>query len=301
MEALNKLAHRIARLVPNDGIHATGIPRLTLVRMASPTEPLHQLMQPALCIIAQGRKQTIVGDRTMIYGAGQHLVVSVDVPIVGQVIEASSDEPYLCIRLDIDTSVVTSLILEMGLNRTESRDEADYAYCVAETSAPLLDAASRLIALLEHPDDIPMLAPMIEREIFYRLLTGKQSARLIEIATGESRLIQVNRAIGWIKKNYAEAFSIDELAIEARMSTSSLHLHFKEVTGLSPLQYQKQLRLQEARRLILSQSLDAATASFRVGYGSPSQFSREYNRLFGAPPLKDVQRLRAAPQRYAEA
>jgi AraC-like DNA-binding protein len=301
METLKTLADRIARLVPNDGVHATAVPRLTLVRMSSPTEPSHHLMQPAVCIIVRGRKQTIVGDRVLTYGAGQHLVVAVDVPIIGQIIEATSDEPYICIRLDIDVSVVSGLLLEMGLNRPENRSEPDCAYCVAETPTPLLDAAARLVALLEQPHDIAMLAPMIEREILYRLLTGKQSARLIEIATGESRLIQVNRAIGWIKKNYTEAFSIDELAVEARMSTSALHLHFKEVTGLSPLQYQKQLRLQEARRLILSQSIDAATASFRVGYGSPSQFSREYNRMFGAPPLKDVQRLRAAPQRYAEA
>lgn len=301
MQSLSALAGQIVRLVPEDGFHATAVPRLKLVRMSAVTEPLHALMQPAVCILVQGRKQSVVGDRVLTYGPGQHLVVAVDVPIVGQIVEASREAPYLCIRLDIDPSIVSQLLLEMGMARADTRGGEECAYCVAETPPALIDAASRLVGLLEHPDDIPMLAPMIEREILYRLLNGKQSARLIEIATGESRLVQVNRAIGWIKKNFAEAFSIEEVATEARMSTSALHLHFKEVTGLSPLQYQKQLRLQEARRLILSQSLDAATASFRVGYGSPSQFSREYNRMFGAPPLRDVQRLRAAPERYAEA
>jgi AraC-like DNA-binding protein len=160
-------------------------------------------------------------------------------------------------------------------------------------SPDLLDAAIRLVRLTTRPEDIAVLAPMIKREILYRLLKSDQATRLQQIALAESRLQQVNRAIGWIKRNYREAFAIETVAAEARMSPSALHLHFKAVTAMSPLQYQKQMRLQEARRLMLSEALDAASAGFRVGYDSASQFSREYARLFGAPPLRDVARLKA--------
>jgi AraC-like DNA-binding protein len=199
--------------------------------------------------------------------------------VLGEVIEASPDRPYLCIRLDLDRTMLGQLMLEAGI--APATDAPATASLQVSTVTPeLLDAATRLMRLLDKPDDIAVMAPMIEREILYRLLLGDQGARLKQIAVADSKLQQVNRAIGWIKRNYQKSFSVEAVAAEARMSPSALHQHFKAVTAMSPLQYQKQLRLQEARRLILANALDAASAGFRVGYESPSQFSREYSRLF---------------------
>lgn len=299
MTEQNALADLIARYATSDGIHATAIPRLSLIRISSPTEPIHALHEPALCIVVQGRKQVILGDRIYRYGPEQYLVVSVDVPIIGQVTEASPTQPYLCFRLDLDPGVLSALIMEAGL--ASGAGESDAAgLCLDPVTPELLSAAARLVALLETPRDAPILAPLAEREILYRLLTGSQGPRLREIAHAESKLQQVNRAIGWIKRNYHKPFRIESVAQEARMSASALHQHFKAVTAMSPLQYQKQLRLQEARRLILAQAMDAATAGHNVGYESPSQFSREYSRLFGAPPIRDIARMRAMPESAAQ-
>ncbi|RDJ22141.1 AraC family transcriptional regulator [Bosea caraganae] len=298
MTEQNALADLIARYATSDGTHATAIPRLSLIRMSTPTEPIHALHEPALCIVVQGRKQVMLGDRIYRYGPEQYLVVSVDVPIVGQVTEASPGEPYLCFRLDLDPGVLGALIMEAGLDSGAS-DNPGAGLCLDPVTPELLSAASRLVTLLAAPRDAPILAPLAEREILYRLLTGSQAPRLREIAHAESKLQQVNRAIGWIKRNYDKPFRIDNVAQEARMSASALHQHFKAVTAMSPLQYQKQLRLQEARRLILGQAMDAATAGHNVGYDSPSQFSREYSRLFGAPPIRDIARMRAAPESAA--
>lgn len=297
--AVAGLAAEIARFTSVDGLHTTAIPRLSLFRTSCPTEPVHGVQNPALCIVAQGKKQAMLGEEVLSYGAGQCLVISLGVPVVGQVIEASPDEPYLCFRLELDPAMLAGMIFEMKLPPTE-RCREPLAVGVSAADAALADAASRLVRLIEAPQDIAMLAPLVEREILYRLLTGPQAGRLREIATGESRAQQVSRAIGWLRDNFAEPFRAETLAVEARMSLSSLHFHFKEVTGMSPLQYQKQIRLQEARRLILAQALDAASAGHRVGYDSPSQFSREYSRLFGAPPRRDIDRLRAAPERFVE-
>jgi AraC-like DNA-binding protein len=298
MRQADELAALIGRLVTSDGVHETAIPRLALIRACQPTEPVHAVHEPALCIIVQGRKQVMLGERIYLYDRTQYLVVSVDLPVVGQVIEASAEVPYLCLRLDIDPVQLGALMLESKTdsNRQSEGGHTDAGPCLAvNPAAPeLLDAVLRLVRLLETPRDISVLAPLAEREILYRLMNGEQAARLRQIATAESKLQQVNRAIGWIRRNYDKAFSIEALASEASMSPSALHQHFKAVTAMSPLQYQKQLRLQEARRLILGAALDAASAGFRVGYESPSQFSREYRRLFGAPPLRDVARLRSA-------
>ncbi|PZN94493.1 MAG: AraC family transcriptional regulator CmrA [Hyphomicrobiales bacterium] len=293
MQQVEKLAALAGRLVATDGIHETAIPRLALIRSCRPTEPLHVLHEPALCIIVQGRKQVMLGSSVYCYDRSQYLVVSVDVPVVGQVIEASAEQPYLCIRLNLDPVLLGSIMLEAGVDEAVGSG-ARPGLALNPATPEVLDAALRMVRLLETPRDIPMLAPLAEREILYRLMNGEQAVRLCQIATGESRLQQVNRAIGWIKRNYDKAFSVETLAREARMSPSALHQHFKAVTTMSPLQYQKQLRLQEARRLILGTALDAASAGFRVGYESPSQFSREYRRLFGAPPLRDAARLRGS-------
>jgi AraC-like DNA-binding protein len=218
--------------------------------------------------------------------------VSVDVPITSQILDARPDRPYLCLRLDLDPAAIAALMLESDMERAE-REVPGPAVAISTLGPELLDAAIRLLRLLDTPRDIPVLAPLAEREILYRLLRGDQAARMSQIACAASKLQQVNRAIGWIKRNFREPFSVDVLAAEACMSSSALHQHFRTVTGMSPLQYQKQLRLQEARRLMLCQAVDAAVAGHRVGYESPSQFNREYRRLFGAPPVRDIERLRA--------
>lgn len=292
MQRIEELASLISRLAPTDGVHATAIPRLALIRAGQPTEPMHNVHEPALCIVVQGRKRVILGDRLYHYDRSHYLVVSVDLPVIGQVIEATPEQPYLCVKLDLDRVSLGAIMLEAGVDEAAAT-EAGPGLTLNPAAPELLDAVLRLVRLLETPRDIAMLAPLAEREILYRLMTGGDAARLRQIATAESRLQQVNRAIGWIRRNYDKAFSVEVLAQEAAMSPSALHQHFKAVTAMSPLQYQKQLRLQEARRLILGTALDAASAGFRVGYESPSQFSREYRRLFGAPPLRDAARLRS--------
>ncbi|CAN7581571.1 AraC family transcriptional regulator [Bosea sp. LjRoot90] len=291
MRQVEELAALIARFAPTDGVHMTTISRLKVVRLSQPSEPMHGLHEPALCIIAQGAKQVILGDRIYRYDAAHCLVVSLDLPVIGQVIEATPEKPYLCVKLELDPLAISALMLESA-PFAERELSPGPGMTVSPMTPALLDAVIRLTGLLAAPADVPMLAPLAEREILYRLLTGEQAARLRQIAVAESKLQQVNRAIGWIKRNYRKPFSIEIVATEARMSPSALHQHFKAVTAMSPLQYQKQLRLQEARRLILANAQDAASAGFEVGYESPSQFSREYSRLFGAPPLRDVARLR---------
>lgn len=300
MDQLHQLSDLIARNTEEDGVIDTAIPRLSVIRTSEPTEPLHALHQPAVCIIAQGTKQVMLGDEIFHYTPGQYLVVSVDMPVTGQVLQARPEQPYLCLRLDLDLKLLSDMLVEMpdAFSIPTNRFK-----CIglSPTTPEFLDAAIRLTQLLERPDEIAFMAPLIERELMFRLLRGGQAQMIRQILSPENRLQQVNRAIAWIRQNFAASFSIEQVASEARMSTSSLHEHFRQVTAMSPLQYQKQLRLQEARRLILGSALDAATAAHRVGYDSPSQFSREYRRLFGAPPIQDITRLRNEPARYVEA
>ena len=303
MLQLQTLADIIARHTESDGVFATEIPRLSLVRMSKRTEPMQGVQHPSLCLIAQGTKQVLLADEVFEYGPARHLIASADLPITGQVIEASPEEPYLSIKLDLDLSVLGAMMIEMppAPETFTTAKTCGKAICLSRTDPQLLEAAVRLLRLLDTPDDIPFLAPLAEKELLYRLMRGDQAKKLHRMLMPESRLQQVNRAIAWIRQNYAKPFSVDRVAQEARMSTSSLHEHFKEVTAMSPLQYQKQLRLQEARRLILSEALDATSAAHRVGYDSPSQFSREYRRLFGAPPIQDVSRLKTEPASFAPA
>lgn len=291
MADIRELAELIERFTDGDGAHETPIPHLFLHRLSYPTTPLYAVYEPAFCIIAQGSKQVMTGDQIYVYDASKYLVVSVDVPIVAHITEASPSAPFLGLRLDLDPAAIGALMMESDVKRAAAAQPGP-SLGISDLSGELIDAAVRLLRLLASPRDIPILAPLAEREILYRLLRGEQSTRLSEIAFAESKLQQVNRAIGWIKRNFREPFRMEALTGAAGMSASALHQHFKTVTGMSPLQYQKQLRLQEARNLILSQRLDAATAGHAVGYDSPSQFSREYRRLFGAPPLRDTERLR---------
>ena len=299
---LAELARSIVQFSDGDGVHATAVPRMTLVRTSQPTLPLHAVQNPTICIIAQGSKQVLLGDRQFQYGAGNSFVVSVDVPVIGQVKVASPEEPYLCIRLDLDLPLLGSVLLDVGPELLGGDAYgATEGLTVADATVEIVETATRMVRLLGSPEDIRVLAPLFERELLYRLLRGPHAAALRQIAWGGSRMQQVNRAIGWIRRNFDQPFSMDALAEEARMSASALHQHFKTVTAMSPLQYQKQLRLQEARRLILTNTCDAATAGHNVGYDSPSQFSREYARMFGAPPLRDIARLRESGAMLTEA
>lgn len=290
----SELASLISRNIGADGIHATAIPRLSLGRASELTGPMPTVYDPALCIVVQGRKQVMLADEVYVYGPEQFLVVSVDLPVVGQVIEATPNEPYLFLKLNLDPGQLSALMMELGQGapRNQGTEQLRLGLSISPLAPPLLDAVVRLARLVETPNDIPILAPLVEREIHYRLLSSEYGDRLRQIATSDHRLVAVNRAINWLRQNYAAPFRIETVAREARMSPSALHHSFKSVTAMSPLQYQKQLRLQEARRLMLGQAMDAATASHHVGYESPSQFSREYSRLFGAPPSRDIARLK---------
>lgn len=273
-----------------DGTHQTLIEPLTLHRLSAPTPPVHGVLKPTFCITAQGGKLTVLGEETYLHDPARYLLLSVDLPLMVQIVEASPEDPYLGFCLDIDPRQIGLLLLEM--ENAESVGTAARGLSLTPLDAPLLDAVIRLLRLLDTPADIPMLAPLAVREILYRLLTGEQGGRLRQIAVMGSLTQRIARAIEWIKRHYTEPLSIETVADEVCMSASSLHRHFKAVTAFSPLQYQKHLRLQEARRLMLSEALDAASAGYKVGYQSPSQFSREYARLFGAPPQRDIARLR---------
>lgn len=288
-----ELARLIARMAPEDGIHESAIDELVLFRASEPSPITHTLYRPALCIMAQGQKVVRLEGESYCYDPLNYLVASVTLPVTGEVTQAASDAPYLSLRLDLDPAELGELISSAGPIAVTNRSSGRGLH-VDRMDLPLLDAVLRLLRLLETPRDIAMLAPLIRREILYRLLCSPQGQLLRDIATADSQAHRVNRAIEWLNLNYHKPLRIEELAREANLSTSTLHHRFKALTAMSPLQYQKQLRLQEARRLMLCERLDVSSAGYKVGYESPSQFSREYSRLFGAPPVRDLARLRAA-------
>lgn len=289
--ALEALGGSIARLTEQGELHTTAIPGLSLFRRTEPTEPVTGMYQPSICLVAQGAKRVKLGDETFVYGAQNYLITSVHLPTVVQIINASPEKPYLGLRLTFNLGEIAQLMADSQLPPPRTQ-QSNRGMATGEVTLPLLTAFSRLIDLLDEQKDIPMLAPIIQREIIYRLLVGDQGTRLRQIASVGSQSHQIARAIDWLKTNFTQPLKIDDLAAQANMSSSTFHHHFQSMTALSPLQYQKQLRLQEARRLMLAEYLDAATAGFQVGYESPSQFSREYSRLFGAPPLRDITNLR---------
>jgi AraC-like DNA-binding protein len=267
---------------------STPIHRLSLFRADEPTAPLPAVYDASLCIIAQGAKRVSLGEQSLVYDAAHYLLVSVDLPLVGHVIEADGDAPYLCCKIDIDQAMLAELLLVEGRRAPKANLPVLAVY---RSDDDLIDAACRLIRLLDRPDSIPALAPLIEREILYRLLTGPHGPALRYMAVADSHLNQVSRAIAAIRTGFDQPLRIRDIAAAAGMSPSSLHEHFKAVTRMTPLEYQKQLRLQEARRLMLSGGTTASGAGFAVGYESPSQFNREYARLFGAPPRRDIEQL----------
>ncbi len=291
-----QLVTLLDRLTPSDGRHETGIEGLKLYRFSQPTEPANGLLEPGVYVVVQGRKQVSVGNNTYIYDRAKYLAVSVDLPAVGNVFEATPEEPYLCMTLTVDPRQLAALIVETG-KQTPRDDHDGRAIYVSALGAPLLDGFLRLVRLLDTLQDIPVLAPLVLREIHYRLLQSEQFGRLAQIAIGDSRLRRVSGAVDWIKKHFAKPLEIDALAKQTNMSPSALHHHFKAVAGMSPVQYQKRLRLEEARRRLLSDATTAESVAFEVGYASASQFNREYVRLFGQPPRRDAERLRAAASR----
>lgn len=301
MEAMNELRALIERHCVSTRFE-TAIPRVTLLRSCTQTGPARVLYEPLFCVVAQGRKQVMVGDKMLIYDTAKYLVVSVDLPASGAILDASANEPYLAFSMRLDRGSLASLLLELASIDDDGAPSAGMA--VSPIDAELLDPVIRLLRLLDRPRDMAILSPLIEREILYRLLTGAQGRMLRQIALSDSRLSCISRAIDWIKHNYSETMRVEALAEIAGMSGSSFHRHFKAVTSMSPLQFQKQIRLQEARRLLLVQRADAGSIGFAVGYESQSQFSREYSRLFGEPPARDAARLRDLsaldPQRLSQ-
>jgi AraC-like DNA-binding protein len=289
--ALEALGKSIARWTDKSDRVETAIPGLTLYRRDEPSQPTSIMYEPRICVVAQGAKRVLLGDDTYVYDAHHYLITSVDLPTVVQIIKASREKPCLGLILKLDQREISQLMVDSNLPPPRPQ-QSSRGMATGDVTLPLLTVFQRLIDLLAEPKDIPILAPIIQREIFYRLLVSDQGARLRQMASAGSQSQQIARAIDWLKGNFTRPLRIDDLATQVNMSTSTFHHHFRAVTAMSPLQYQKWLRLSEARRLMLAENQDATTAAFQVGYESPSQFSREYSRLFGAPPLRDITSLR---------
>jgi AraC-like DNA-binding protein len=286
-----ELSARVARLTPFDGTHQSVLPSLAMARSSVPTACMPTVYQPCLAIVVQGRKRALLNDEVFHYDALNYLVVSVTLPGMGQILEATPEQPYLSLRLNLDPEEIARLVLDLG-DRRPAPAVTDRGLFVARLDEPLLDAVLRMVKLLDTPEDIGVLGPVIQREIYYRILRGELGYRLVDLAQSEGGNHRVVRAIEWLKQHYAIPLRIEELADTVHMSPSALHHRFKAVTAMSPLQYQKHLRLHEARRLMFADGIESASAGHRVGYESASQFSREYRRLFGAPPRSEIARLR---------
>jgi len=272
-----------------EGVLRTPITGLSVYRIAHPGGPKHHVYEPALALIAQGSKQVMVGDDIHHYDPMHYLVSSVDLPVIGQVRLGSGGLPYLGVRFTLDVNEIGELIRDERLPPVSDAGPGR-GMCVHRIAAPVLEPVLRLLKLLDTPADIPIVAPLVKREILYRLLMNGEGARLRQIALQDSHTQRVAKAIGFLRAHFAQALRIEEMARDVHMSVSSFHHHFKAVTAMSPLQFQKQLRLQEARRLMLTGGIDASSAAHTVGYESPSQFAREYGRMFGAPPVRDRRR-----------
>lgn len=283
-----ELLQRVRAVASAPGIHSTVLEGLFITRIDAPTETRPALYEPALCFVLQGQKAALLNTEHYRYDASNFLLVSVTLPLASRVIEASPQRPYLCLRLQVDRSELAELLLQMTAPVTTPAP-ASGGLSLAPLDESLQDALLRLMRLLETPEHLPVLAPLLRREIYYRALqAGAVGERLREQVRSESHFDRIANVLRLLRQRYAEPLRVEELAAAAHMSVSGLHAHFKSVTTLSPLQYQKQLRLHEARALMMTQNLDATVAAHRVGYESPSQFSREYRRLFGAPPVREV-------------
>ncbi|RBW68632.1 AraC family transcriptional regulator [Bacillus taeanensis] len=291
LQQQEELAELIKRYSEEDGVHATAVPSLFFIRESNVTEPLYGVYKPSFCMVVQGGKDVMLGQDHFTYKPGDYLVASVGLPVTGQVMKASFEVPYLALKLEFTPNQIVE-VLNASETRVRTKEHSKRGMFVSSIEISLLDAVLRLVRLLDHPEDIPVLGPLFTKEILYRVLQGQHGAALEQIAIEGSYTYRINDIIEHIMNNYETSFRIEELAEIGNMSAASLHRHFKEVTAMSPIQFQKKLRLQEARRLLLTESTDAADAAFRVGYESPSQFSREYSRMFGLPPREDIKRMR---------
>ena len=286
-----ELANRIGHLVTENGIFEP-VEGLRLTRASEATERVHGVTKPSLCIIAQGAKEVYVGDRSYLYDPEHYLLATVELPVTGRVVEASSSQPYLALRLDLEPALVGSVLVESG-PLPPSPPGSSKAVVVSPLDVELLDAVVRLVRLIGSPAESRLLLPLVKREIVFRLLVGEQGSRLRHLPTLGGHIDRISQAVDRLRKEFDQPLRIDRIAKELGMSPSGFHHHFKVVTDMSPLQFQKQLRLQEARRLMLGENLDAAGAGFRVGYEDPSHFSRDYKKHFGESPIRNVDRLRS--------
>jgi len=285
---LTRLINRHCKQV---GVLQTTIPSLFLIRSDKMEEPAYRVFNPSFCFVTQGLKEIYLAEERLEYGSSNYLITSMKLPVIGQVIKASPDVPYLSLKLDFSQNEILEVLKDANIH-ANTKDNASRAMFVGQIELPILDAVLRLVQLLDSPQDIPYLAPIHKKEIIYRLLQGQYGATLAQIAMEGSNTYRIRGAIDQIIQHYDHPLRIEELADVAIMSTSSFHRHFKEITNMSPLQFQKQLRLQEARSLLLMESGDATEVAYRVGYESASQFSREYSRMFGFPPKADIKRLK---------
>ena len=288
-QSREELVERLSKAITKDG-GLEALPGLFLARSSKEFESPNSVHKPAFCFVAQGSKRAILGDEAFRYDPMNYLIFTVDLPITFQIKDASEASPYLGFRLDLEPGLVASVMMESDI-RLRKGDASVRAMSASAVDADLLDAVVRLVRLIDSPAEQKILAPLVIKEIIYRLLAGGQGGRLSHLLrSGDTR--RISRAIGHLRENFARPLRIDDIARELGMSVSGFHHHFKSVTAMSPLQYQKQIRLQEARRLMLGEDLDAASAGFRVGYEDPSYFSRDYKKQFGAPPQRDIARLR---------
>lgn len=288
---MDALAQAIGRFAQTDGDHTTAIPALTLHCRKTPTKPLHCIYGLGLGVVAQGAKQITLGEEVVDYEPGQSMLTTIDLPVLAHVTQASRREPFLGLMLTLDVRSIMQIASEMELPRPE-RDCSCKPVTIEKLDTGLIDALIRLVKLLDEATLVHRLAPLIQEEITVRLLTGPHGSQLRHLVAAGSASQQIAKAVAWLKQNFTQPLHVDELAVRARMSPSTFRQHFRAITGMSPLQFQKQLRLQEARQLMLNQNFDSGYAGGLVGYESASQFSREYSRLFGAPPQRDIKRMR---------
>jgi AraC-like DNA-binding protein len=288
-----ELATLVMRHTKGNGVHPTAINQLSFACSDAMSTAIYSVDEPRLTLLVQGKKEVLLGEETYPYRAGQYLIHSVALPTSGCVVEATPDKPCLALKLSLDLVQLCDLVAQMSFSSAQQENSVRGLW-VSNADATLIECVLRLVKLLETPQDIPILAPTMLRELYYRLLLGEQSEAVRQIATSGSSMQRIASAIQLIQAEFTQSMRIEDLANRVKMSTSSFHQHFKQVTSMSPLQYQKQLRLLEARRLMLTEDFDALSTAYQVGYESPSQFSREYSRMFGAPPIRDIERLRTA-------
>ena len=275
----------------SEGTHPTPLPELSVIRRERKTEATPGMYNPVVCFVLQGEKDVWSGNKVYRYNPTSYLVSCSDIPAIAQVVSASSKQPFICLKLELQPSVVYEILQETPSAEIQN-EKAEGGIFVEKVTAELADAFARLMGTLENKNDLKVLAPSIIREIHYRLMISRFGAKIRQLGVVGSKTQRIGKVVEHLRKDYAAPLRVSNLARMANMSPSSFHLHFRQVTSMSPLQYQKQIRLQEARRLLSLETLDAASVAFRVGYESPSQFSREYRRLFGQPPMRDMDRLR---------